>query len=128
MLLNNMHVLTLLISLVIVQPLLEYWIHRVVHVLDLEFHIDHHRHYSRVAYWRYRGNSCVWVISIVLGLIGWYTAALMVLRYEIVHIAAHRVPSLRPLHRHHFAHHRNHNVNFGVSAIWPDRLFRTIEP
>ena len=46
-----MHLLTLLISLFLVQPLAEYWLHRLVHVLCLQYHVDHHRNWSYGGDW-----------------------------------------------------------------------------
>jgi sterol desaturase/sphingolipid hydroxylase (fatty acid hydroxylase superfamily) len=56
-----------------------------------------------------------------------YVAAIAVLKHELTHIAVHRMPGLRYLHRHHFLHHRNPECNFSFSAVWPDRLFGTLE-
>jgi len=123
-----MSVVNLLISLFVVQPLLEYWVHRAVHVLNVQWHRVHHRSYRRGTYWSYRGRRTVRLAVLLLAYVGWYTAALMVLKYELAHIMVHRMPRLRYWHRHHFLHHTNPDVNFGFSAMWPDRLFGTLSP
>ena len=122
-----MQLLTLLISLFIVQPVVEYWLHRAVHWIKLEYHSSHHTSWSFGRYWSYRGDWACRVLILLLGCAGWYVAALALLKYEITHTAAHRMPGLRYLHRHHFLHHRNPIVNFSFSVIWPDRLFGTLE-
>ena len=121
-----MHLLTLLTSLFLVQPVAEYWLHRLVHSLLLQYHVDHHRMWSRGKYWDYIGDRAVRGAVLCLALLGWYTAAIMLLKYEITHTMVHRLPSSTRLHRHHFLHHRNQSCNYSFSAIWPDRLFGTL--
>ena len=121
-----MYVLTLLTSLFAVQPVVEYWLHRLVHRVQLYCHISHHLCWSRGKYWLYAGDWTVRGGVIVLVLAGWYTAALMLLKYELMHCCAHTCPGFRYLHRHHFLHHRDPTCNFSFSAIWPDRLFGTL--
>lgn len=121
-----MHFITLLTSLFVVQPLVEYWLHRLVHCGKLHYHIDHHRHWSKGKYWSYSGDWNARGAVVVLVFMGWYTAALMLLKYELTHMAAHSFPGLRYLHRHHFMHHRDVTCNFSFSAVWPDKLFGTL--
>jgi sterol desaturase/sphingolipid hydroxylase (fatty acid hydroxylase superfamily) len=121
-----MHMLTLLISLFLVQPVVEYWLHRLVHDLLLQYHVDHHRNWSQGKYWNYVGDRAARGAVLCLALIGWYTAAFMLLKYEIMHTVVHRWPGFKRMHRHHFLHHRNPSCNYSFSAIWPDRLFGTL--
>ena len=121
-----MHFITLLTSLFVVQPLVEYWLHRLVHCGQLHYHIDHHLHWSKGKYWSYTGDWAARGAVVVLAFMGWYTAALMLLKYELTHMAAHSFPGLRYLHRHHFMHHRDATCNFSFSAVWPDKLFGTL--
>ena len=121
-----MQLLLLLISLFFLQPIAEYWLHRFVHWIKLGYHASHHVGNSQGRYWQYEGDDLCRVLILVLALFEWYTAALALLKYEVMHTAAHRVPGLRYLHRHHFIHHRNAKVNFSFSAVWPDRLFGTL--
>lgn len=120
-----MHLLTLLTSLFVAQPLVEYWLHRLVHRVYLNYHMHHHRRWSGGMYWSYAGDWAVRGCVVVLVLVGWHVAALMLLKYELTHLVAHVYPGLY-LHRHHFLHHRDPTCNFSFSAIWPDRLFGTL--
>lgn len=122
-----MHVLTLLVVLFIIQPIAEYWLHRLAHWAQLTYHLSHHKFSSHGRFWGYQGDwTCQFLIA-MLALCGWYTAALTLLKYEASHTIVHRTPGLRYLHRHHFLHHRHPSKNFSFSAIWPDRLFGTLE-
>ena len=121
-----MQLITLLTSLFIAQPLVEYWLHRVVHRVHMHYHAHHHRHWSGGRYWSYAGDWAARGCIVVLVLVGWHVAALMLLKYELAHLAAHVYPGFRYLHRHHFLHHRDATCNFSFSAIWPDRLFGTL--
>lgn len=123
-----MSVVTLLISLFVVQPLLEYWVQRAMHIYNVQWHAAHYRQYGRGKYWSYRGSRATRLFVLLLIYVRWNTTALMVLKYELAHIIVHRMPGLRHWHRHHFLHHTNPSVNFGVSAMWPDRLFGTLVP
>lgn len=120
-----MHLLMLLFLLFVIQPLIEYWLHRLVHRVHLTYHAEHHRHWSGGKYWRYTGDWAARAAIAACALAGWHTTALMLLKYELVHSAIHIYPGFRYLHRHHFLHHRNADCNFTFSAIWPDRLFGT---
>ena len=122
-----MGVPALLMSLFIVQPLAEYWLHRAAHRMQLAYHVSHHTRNSRGRYWGYKGDAVCRLFVVVLVWYGQYTAALALIKYEITHIMVHRIPSLRYLHRHHFIHHRNPDVNYSFGATWPDRLFGTLE-
>ena len=124
---THMHVLTLLISLFVVQPLAEYGLHRLVHRLYVNYHIDHHTSWSFGTYWAYRGDWIVRGTVLTMALLQWYTAALLLLKYEVIHTLVHRLPGFRVLHRHHFLHHRDPTCNFSFSATWPDRLFGTLQ-
>jgi hypothetical protein len=121
-----MHLLTLLISLFVVQPVVEYWLHRLVHYLLVEYHIDHHRNWGNGKYWDYNGDWAVRCVVAYFAILGWYTAALMLLKYEIMHTVVHRWPGFKRMHRHHFLHHHNKSCNYSFSAIWPDRIFGTL--
>lgn len=121
-----MHLLALLTSLFIVQPLVEYWLHRLVHKVHLFYHVSHHVCWSGGKYWSYAGDWAARGGVVALALAGWHTAALMLLKYELTHLSAHIHPGFRYLHRHHFLHHRDTTCNFSFSAIWPDRLFGTL--
>jgi len=122
-----MDIWTLLISLFIVQPVLEYWAHRLTHILQLRYHLDHHHNWSHGKFWLYTGDWYGRVLVGIFVLLGWHIAALMLAKEEVMHTLAHRYPGFRYLHRHHFLHHRNPACNFSFSAVWPDRLFGTLE-
>ena len=122
-----MQFIVLLISLFVAQPIAEYWLHRFVHFMRLEYHMSHHAYSSHGKYWGYKGDFTCRMLIVMLAVHGYHVAALALLKYEVTHTAVHRVPGLRYLHRHHFLHHRKPNVNYSFSAIWPDRLFGTLE-
>lgn len=122
-----MYFLSLLISLFLVQPVVEYWLHRLAHRLLWSYHTEHHTHTSKGQYWTYSGDWGVRGMALCLALMGWYTAAIMLLRHDLMHTVSHRFAGLRYLHRHHFLHHLNRQYNFSFSAIWPDWMFGTLQ-
>jgi len=116
------------ISLFVLQPVLEYGVHRALHSLHERWHIGHHLTFVRGTYWLYQSHKAIWLTAAVLLCARRYILAGMLIKHEIAHWASHRLPWLKHMHRHHFLHHRMPDKNFGFSAIWPDRIFGTLSP
>jgi len=120
----KMNVIGLFILLFVFQPLLEYGVHRVVHIYHIQYHHDHHRIWSATLYKKYNGDAHVRYFIIILFIMRYYIPAIALLKYEVTHTLAHIYPN-NYLYRHHFWHHQYSNKNFAFSAVWPDKLFGT---
>ena len=115
-----------MISLFVLQPVVEYALHRFLHTTCERWHMQHHQKFTHGVYWSYSSHKFMCIVILTLCCFRWYILACMLMKYEIAHLASHRLPWLRHWHRHHFLHHRMPNVNFGFSAMWPDRIFGTL--
>lgn len=121
-----MNIVKLSFAVFVLQPIVEYWVHRAVHRFRLQEHLEHHANFSLGHYWRFRAETIV-CIAMALSVVSQnFIMFCMILRHAIGHAIVHRTPSLRFLHRHHFLHHRDPSCNFCFTALWPDRLFGTL--
>ena len=126
--------ITFCIYILFFQPILEYFIHLLVHkytVLDL--YDVHKKHHLEIHHKTYK-NSITEIAKMQLillpllyfkyGLYAWISF----LRYNGVHMILHIHPNVFPkLKKHHDVHHINPKRNLSFTCIFPDKLFRTIE-
>ena len=110
--------------LFILQPLIEYFGHRVVHIYRYHYHIAHHRTWSGGSYSSYGADTYVLLFIIGALYTRHYKTGLVLLKYEVTHTMAHICPSYY-MYRHHQLHHTHPGNNFAFSVMWPDRLFGT---
>ena len=115
------------VSLFILGPIFEWFIHYFLHIINNKYHKAHHIDFynNRVIIEK------VPIITISLFLyLNWYILFLINLQYYVVHTILHRNPTICGgyflyLVKHHQIHHKNPDYNFGVSNIWVDKLFNT---
>lgn len=119
-----------LVALFVLQPVIEYGIHRFLHFnLDPSgYHKEHHAIFHSRPYSKYMGDKNMYLISAIgyYFIPQWYLLWLGIMKYEIFHMIIHRYPNLFPkLSDHHKFHHVDFRYNQSFSAIWPDKLFGT---
>jgi len=120
-----MQFLIFLALIFVIQPVVEYWLHRLAHRFKVNTHVSHHSMYKGKQYSTYAGHAFAWCIIIGLLAFKRWLIALAVLKYEVIHTLSH-CPG-HYMYRHHYMHHHNPHCNFGVSAVWPDSLFCTLK-
>lgn len=115
------------VSLFIIGPIFEWFVHFVLHKINNAYHKSHHINY-------YKDNIAVETIPAmiipILIYFNCYILLLLDLRYYIVHTIIHKKPDIfnglfMCYANHHNIHHKNPTCNFGVSSIWVDKLFNT---
>ena len=119
-----MNLIHTLLWMFVLQPLVEYWLHRLAHHFCVKMHVEHHHIYKGNTYSKYAGHTFAWCIIISCLALKQWVLAFAVLKYEVMHTLTHH-PS-HYMYRHHFMHHHNPRCNFGVSASWPDYVFGTL--
>ena len=119
-----MNIVLAIVSLFIVQPLLEYILHRLFHYYLLSYHQSHHKKWTGSLFEQYVGDNNVRYAIILLFIIKYYYFAIVLFKYEYNHILSHKYHS-HYLFKHHLIHHRRKNCNYAFSATWPDKLFGT---
>jgi hypothetical protein len=107
----------------IIEPLGEWGFHKVLHLLNNKIHNNHHmNHRNNIV------SPEAWpIIFTILSLYYNYIyLSLAFFKYWVFHTLIHFKPELIPsLANHHILHHKKQKYNFCVSAIWPDKLFKT---
>ncbi len=114
----------ILMSLFLLQPMAEYWMHRFIHAIRLPYHVVHHKNYGSGMYHSYTGDLLAWILIVVLLVTGHHWWALAVCKYEFTHVLSH-LDTRSKQYSHHRMHHRIPNCNYSFSAVWPDKLFGT---
>lgn len=109
------------IALFLLAPLGEYVLHRAAHKLRIRYHLDHHVNWKGSRFVHYAGDWSVRLSCVVCLWQRCWLLAAMLLQYEISHTLRHVWNSA-----HHRGHHVRPDTNFGVSAVWPDKLFGTL--
>jgi len=111
-----------------VQPLVEYWGHRLLHRVGNDYHREHHAVYGGTkdypGDWYVRGLCALLLCAAP----SWCELWMGLAKYEAMHCLAHTTWGLHGLRQHHLLHHARHNCNYSFSATWPDRLFGTYRP
>ena len=102
-------------------PLFEYTLHKLAHVINMQFHMDHHvsHHKGHVI------GAEAWVLIPVCASMYFHQWFVCIgfMRYWVVHQIIHRAPHLLPrLAEHHLNHHKNAKHSYAVSAQWPDKV------
>ena len=120
-----MEILQYTIILLLVQPLAEYFFHRLTHIYSIKYHIEHHKKWSDILYHNYIGDYYVRSFILCLFIMKYYLIAIIVLKYELTHTISHIYPD-NYLYKHHKLHHKYKKVNYSFSAVWPDKLFGTL--
>ena len=115
-------ILEYIFILFFVQPLVEYFSHRSVHLFKLNVH-------KNLEYSKYIPSTFLYYISFTGFLIipRWLILWLSILKYQAVHEIVHYTDVLPLLRDHHELHHKYPSYNFGISAKWPDKLFCTLK-
>ena len=112
-------------NLLIISPILEWFIHYMLHIINNTFHKNHHLEFHKD---KKKINIEVWPIFfiIICFYYQYYIYSLSFLRYYIIHTLTHKNKHLvESYSTHHKIHHMYPNCNFAVSSIWPDKLFGT---
>lgn len=110
--------------LFIICPITEWGLHYFLHLAKNNRHNIHHE--------RYRDNMVTpekspIIIALLAYYYGYYYIVFGALRYWIIHTLIHFAPEFVPiLTHHHLTHHKFAKYNFGVSSIYPDKLFGTL--
>ena len=114
-----------ILVLFLIQPLVEYFGHRSLHMIRSKVHYKHHI----VKYEDYLPSRIPYFISLTgfCVLPSWYILWVAICKYQLVHTAIHHTDVLPNLRDHHELHHKYPSYNFGFSAIWPDKLFNTLK-
>ena len=127
-----------LFVLFMAQPLVEYFIHRLLHIRHKYswiykkaalYHKSHHDRFINLTnYSKYYGGHSIYLI-VGSGYYIFPDAWLLwmcLLKYEISHTLVHAYPDLFVSYaNHHKIHHLYPKYNYSFSAIWPDKLFNT---
>ena len=119
-----MNLINFVLWMFVLQPFVEYWLHRLAHHFRVNMHVEHHHIYKGKQYSKYAGHMFAWCIIMCFLALKQWVLAFAVLKYEIMHTLTHH--PLHYMYRHHFMHHHNPQCNFGVSACWPDYVFGTL--
>ena len=110
-----------------VQPVVEYFAHRFLHIIKSKAHIDHHVKHVR----KYDGYTCALYPAVISFCGAWFLPQLMVVwvgiaKYQITHYLVHNTDLFQELKRHHIGHHCiDPTKNYGFSAIWVDDVMGT---
>ena len=104
-------------------PIIEYFIHYLLHITDNWIHKKHHIKYHTNTF---SIEKTPIILSIICIYLQYYHSANCFLIYWIIHTTIHLKPQWVPyLYKHHHLHHKYNKYNYSVSAIWPDYLFNT---
>ena len=117
---------------IIIRPIGEWVTHYILHKINNKRHKDHHIFvhnlisYDKSYFYNSKKEIHLLPICIVLYILGFNKLFIALFYYWIIHILIHINPVLFPeLFKHHAIHHKNPNVNYGVTTIWVDILFGT---
>ena len=122
------NMLILMFSIFIVEPLVEWAIHFLLHVAfdPQREHWNHHRDVldGKRKPFTYAVLAMMFPACYLAPELTYIT--FMVARFEIGHYMIHAYPELFPQYAsHHREHHRCDVSNYCITAIWPDILFST---
>ena len=109
-----------------VYPILEWFAHYMLHKINERRHKRHH-----ILFFNNSVRTERWPLIFIA--IGYYLKNYIImasfLYYFVIHTCIHKFPSLLPkITEHHISHHKDQRYNFCVSAIWPDKMFKTYKP
>ena len=118
------YAISCLIQVVIIAPIFEWGFHYMLHKINNNVHKRHHIQF-------HKGFVSIekWPIplTIILYYYELYLFAFICLKYFIIHHFIHRNPNVfKKISDHHIIHHLNPEYNYGVTSIWPDKLFGTV--
>ena len=118
-------IISIVSTLFILSPLCEWTIHYLLHTFKNNRHKLHHNQFHnnnlKIEIWPF-------YFFVIFLLFEYYYSFMMLSKYLVIHSIIHFYPECFPtLTKHHIIHHRNNNVNFCVSATWPDKFFSTFK-
>ena len=114
-------------------PLIEWYIHKLLHIVDNYIHEAHHSLVSSNNFKNFTNiyNIETWpaiLITICL-YTEYYLISFGLLKYWIFHTIIHfytlENSYFNDLKQHHLLHHKYKKYNLAVSATWPDKLMNT---
>jgi sterol desaturase/sphingolipid hydroxylase (fatty acid hydroxylase superfamily) len=121
-----------ILFLYIIQPLLEYIIHRNIHrYKNYDLFQIHKKHHMAIHNNNYNNSLLINCFSSIITFpICFYTWGdyiwLGFFKYQLGHLTLHYYPFLfSQLSQFHAIHHRNPKVNYTLTAMWPDKIFGT---
>ena len=101
-------------------PVIEYCIHKSLHIIGNHYHRDHHIQITKK-----ENDRELWIFFFLFPAIYYekYYICIGLTRYYIGHYIIHNFGHLYPsLTAHHMEHHRNPKINFCVTGIYPDTI------
>jgi len=108
----------------IISPISEWGLHYTLHLANNKRHNIHHERYTKNMV---TPEKSPLIIATLAYYYGYNYIVFGTLRYWIVHTLIHFYPECVPiLTKHHLTHHKYSKYNFGVSSIYPDKLFGTL--
>ena len=126
---NMENIVNMILYLTFIYPILEYYIHYLLHKFDNLRHKEHHLQYhSSIIKGKDLIETETWPIFFIIISIYFNMKYILVglIYYSINHTLIHKMPYCTPLiTHHHLIHHKYNNCNYCVSNIWPDILFGT---
>ena len=119
----NLNVYYFGFQFLVLAPIYEWIIHRLLHYTNNYYHKRHHINYhnNEVKYEK-------WVPPLILTFyfLNMYLFLFIGIKYFIVHTIIHHYPNLlKKYSKHHITHHLYPEYNFCVTCVWPDILFNT---
>ena len=108
-----------------IYPILEWFAHYMLHKINERRHKRHHilffNNSVRTERWTYFYSNRILFKEL-------YNNGFIFVLF-VIHTCIHKFPSLLPkITEHHISHHKDQRYNFCVSAIWPDKMFKTYKP
>ena len=117
------------INLFLIQPVIEYFIHIYLH--KSKFNNIHKKHHIEIHDKTYENNlqtsfNICLMFTPLLYFRNGYIILMGITKYQMIHCCLHIYPNIfSKLSKFHLKHHQVPNKNYGVTAMWPDKLFGT---
>ena len=116
-----------------ISPLVEWFVHKLRHIINNFYHEDHHKLVSLNNFKNftklYEIETWPAILISIFIYTGHYLICFGLLKYWLFHTIIHfynfENPFFKELKQHHLLHHKYKKYNFAVSSTWPDKLMNT---